>query len=991
MTAISKTPSRHVRGRLLAGLVCSNLLVLLLTGYSLNQSHDKYEKRAEALTQTVASALNQNLSHSVDKIDLALRTVADELERQLAAGGIDDAAMSRFMNRQKQRLPEVEAFRVANAEGYVILGDGVDKQARVTWADRDYFIYHREHNDRLLHIAKPVFGRVAQKYIVGFAQRYNYPDGRFAGVISAPIAISHFDEILSRHALGANGTIVLRDAALGLISRWPAISDQPAGKIGNTILSAQARTLLDSGVHQATFHTSNSADGFERTITFSRLDKAPMIAIVGVDRSHFFENWHAEVFNTSALALGFMAISLTLGVALLRLLSQAEKRQQALAEREDQLKTVIETVPDSIQFKDSEGRWLVANSVCLKLFGLTGHEWQGLSDRELAQHHPEMATTLMACEASDAAAWEQGVLTRHEDVFHNEQFGARHFDVVKVPLFDDNGQPHAMVVVSRDISERKQNEIELENHHRHLEELVIERTAALMETEARASHILNSSADGLYGVDRQGRITFINPAACALLGYQAADVIGHDAHALLHHSHADGTPYPASDCPSQNSLKLGENIRVDNEVYWHADGHPIAVMYASHPILHDGEITGAVTSLVDISQQRATAEARERALLAAENLARAKSEFLANMSHEIRTPLNGVLGFAEIGQRHSHNPERAADAFGKILSSGKRLLGVINDILDFSKIEAGKLSIEQTEVVIGEVIDHAIELVRDRANAKQLELSVELAPDLPASYIGDPLRTGQILLNLLSNAVKFTETGHIRLSVRRLDDKLVFTLNDSGIGMDSTQLEQLFNPFQQADASASRRFGGTGLGLAICKRILELMSGEIRVDSQPGVGTTIEFRLPYKPMTGPGRRRDLPAAAAQEKPLAGITMLVAEDDLMNQKVLLESLTDDGAEVTMVSNGREAVECVAELGPHAFDIVLMDVQMPEMDGYEASRRILELSPDLPIIAQTAHAMSDERDKCFAAGMVGHIAKPINQDELVRQVLHFLEPL
>ena len=311
MTAISKTPSRHVRGLLLAGLVCSNLLVLLLTGYSLNQSHDKYEKRAEALTQTVASALNQNLSHSVDKIDLALRTVADELERQLAAGGIDDAAMSRFMNRQKQRLPEVEAFRVANAEGYVILGDGVDKQARVTWADRDYFIYHREHNDRLLHIAKPVFGRVAQKYIVGFAQRYNYPDGRFAGVISAPIAISHFDEILSRHALGANGTIVLRDAALGLISRWPAISDQPAGKIGNTILSAQARTLLDSGVHQATFHTSNSADGFERTITFSRLDKAPMIAIVGVDRSHFFENWHAEVFNTSALALGFMANSLT--------------------------------------------------------------------------------------------------------------------------------------------------------------------------------------------------------------------------------------------------------------------------------------------------------------------------------------------------------------------------------------------------------------------------------------------------------------------------------------------------------------------------------------------------------------------------------------------------------------------------------------------------------------------------------------------------------
>jgi CheY-like chemotaxis protein len=356
------------------------------------------------------------------------------------------------------------------------------------------------------------------------------------------------------------------------------------------------------------------------------------------------------------------------------------------------------------------------------------------------------------------------------------------------------------------------------------------------------------------------------------------------------------------------------------------------------------------------------------------------------MSHEIRTPLNGVLGFADIGARHYQNSERALDAFTKIQTSGQRLLGVINDVLDFSKLDAGKLDIERTEVALEMVVDNTLELVRDRAAAKGLALQVELAPDLPRVCISDPLRMGQVLLNVMSNAVKFTEEGSVTLSLFRRDGMLVFRVVDTGIGMDAAQLQLLFNPFQQADASATRKFGGSGLGLAISKRILELMGGDIRVDSQPGGGTRVEFCLPCV------TAQPAPAAAVAveetiapgSKPLAGLSILAVDDESINRLILEEMLTDCGARVVMVDNGSAAVDRVAGDGPGAYDVVLMDIQMPEMDGYEAARRILERAPQLPVIAQTAHAFREELERCLAVGMVGHVTKPVDAETLVRAI-------
>ncbi|MDP3537608.1 MAG: ATP-binding protein [Azonexus sp.] len=985
------TTSRPLRATLIAGLLGCNLLVIALSGYSLHLSRGQYVLRAETLTQNITSALDQNLSSSIEKIDLALRTVGDELEEQLAGKGFNEQEMADFLARHEQRLPEVEAFRVANAEGRVILGKGLNKQVPVSWADRDYFRYHRDQADDTLQISKPRMGRVAKQFIVGFSRRYNYPDGSFAGVISAPISVGHFAMILAGYDLGPNGTIILRDKNLDLIARFPEISDQPVGQIGSASPSARLRQLTESGVLTETYYTPASSDGFQRTVTFRRLSKAPMIVIAGAASEDYLADWTTEVAKTSGMAVGFMLFSLLLGRFLLRLLTEAEQREKALADREAQLRTLVEVVPDSIQFKDGEGRWLIANNVCLRLFGLEGIGWHGMTDIQIGAAYPHLAARLAVCKNGDDAAWAAAKPYRAEESVTDVEGATLHFDVIKVPLFDDENNRRAMVVVGRDITARKQYEAELEKHQRQLEDLVQQRTSALLETEAKASHIVQSSADGLYGVDTDGFITFINPAACEMLGYQADQVIGRADHALFHHSRPDGTPYPLVECPSYNAMRLGQRVRVDNEVYWHADGHALPVMYAIHPMLHDGVTTGAVISFVDISEQSAMAEARERALKAAENLARVRSEFLANMSHEIRTPLNGVLGFADIGYRNYQNAEKARDSFAKIRQSGIRLLGVINDILDFSKIEAGKLNIEQTEVSIAEVINGTVEIVRDRADAKQLRLQIEIGVDVPQRCISDPLRIGQVLLNVLSNAVKFTEQGGIRLAVSLRRERLVFTVSDSGIGMNEAQLADLFNPFQQADASATRRFGGTGLGLAISKRILELMHGEVNVQSQPDAGTTVEFSLPYVPSASQENGSLVASKTptkAVEKPLAGISFLVAEDEVINQAILEENLIEDGARVVMVSNGREAVERVLRDGRDAYDIVLMDIQMPEMDGYEATRRILELAPDLPIIAQTAHAFIEEREKCLAAGMFGHVAKPIDSDallDLVRQLL------
>jgi signal transduction histidine kinase/DNA-binding response OmpR family regulator len=387
-------------------------------------------------------------------------------------------------------------------------------------------------------------------------------------------------------------------------------------------------------------------------------------------------------------------------------------------------------------------------------------------------------------------------------------------------------------------------------------------------------------------------------------------------------------------------------------------------------------------AFLDVYERKRSEELNQAARIEAERLARLRSEFVANMSHEIRTPLNGVLGLAQIGYRNNVGRPEVLNTFARIIESGRLLLGIVNDVLDFSKIEAGKLVLEKAPIDLGHLIDEISAMQSERATAKGIELHIDKSDSLPASCLSDPIRLSQILANLLTNAVKFTEKGQVTLWAGRADDQLRFTIADSGIGMNQEQLARLFAPFEQADSSTTRKFGGTGLGLAITKRLVDLMAGSIQVESKPGVGTTFEVRLPYAPVPEDATVTPLVPVPITGLPrLSHIRVLVAEDNEINRLILEDMLSVEGASLVLVENGRQAVDQVMHLGGRAFDLVLMDIQMPEMDGYEATRRILDMAPDLPIVAQTAHALSGEMERCRAAGMVDQLTKPIDCEKLV----------
>jgi PAS domain S-box-containing protein len=560
----------------------------------------------------------------------------------------------------------------------------------------------------------------------------------------------------------------------------------------------------------------------------------------------------------------------------------------------------------------------------------------------------------------------------------------------RVVEFDKDGKALRLMGVMLDVTKQK-----------HIEQ-------SLEEKKDQLELIFKAARIGAWDWDVARGVINFNDVYLDMLGYTPEEITGtiEEWESFVHPDELESTNAALDRALTGADDMYAKEIRMR-----HKDGHYVWTYDFGRVVTRDenGMALRMIGGHFDFDEKKKMEfefdqlQQHERELKLARDLAeestRAKSEFLANMSHEIRTPMNAIIGLTHLVLETELSGQQY-DYISRTQVAAESLLRIINDILDFSKIEAGKLEIEETEFNLGDILNSMVDILGVKANEKGLEFILNLDPQVPLTLLGDPIRLGQILNNLVSNSLKFTAQGRVTVSVsleaiRAQEADVKFEVADTGIGMTPEQKKVLFTPFTQADTSTTRKYGGTGLGLTISKRLAEMMGGKIWCQSEIGQGSVFGFTAKFKL----NQDEQIKANAAKKrakktnkellKNIEGAKILLTEDNEVNQLVASRILNNAGFLVDIAKNGLEAVDMVKKT---KYDLVLMDIQMPEMDGLTASRTIRALPgfADLPIVAMTAHAMSGDKELSIAAGMNDHVSKPINIAELFQALLKWIPP-
>lgn len=682
-------------------------------------------------------------------------------------------------------------------------------------------------------------------------------------------------------------------------------------------------------------------------------------------------------------------------IAVGRDITERKQFETKLQESEQRYKSLFEYNPAAVYSMNLQGDYLTANANLEKLSGypleeLLGNYYGPLvaeKDVEKTLHHFGLASR------GEPQSYDLTLI--HKDGHPVE------INTINIPIVVDH-QVVGVYGISRDITD----------HIRYTEQIE--------KLSKDYTLILNAVSEGIFGLDNEGRVTFINPAGAHMLGFEQSEITGHHYLDHIQQTAFDGNHYRPEESPLLRALQAGESHSSKDAVLWRKDGSSFLCEYQVTPLFDKGERKGAVVVFRDITNEQEIIRAKELA----EQADQAKSEFLAIMSHELRTPMNGIIGMTDLLAETDLDEEQRG--YAEIISqSSTSLLYILNEILDFSKIEAGKMTLTREPVSLRELLDSITELFMPKAREKNIELSCRIAGGVPELIMGDPARLRQVLVNLVSNAVKFTEQGRvlIRLDAEPGRDQsgltLTFSVKDTGIGIPSGKQPLLFQSFSQLHPSINRKYGGTGLGLAICKRLVELMGGAIAVESEAGQGSDFYFTLPVdidpegsravradgsaEPEPVPGEFTEqaraeaelgrLQSAAGSEMPVpvqgrwpasdyGTMRILVAEDHPVNQKLLLTMLDKRGYAADLVDNGEAALQAVLH---EPYDLVFMDVQMPGMSGLTATDSIRRKAPPAYqpyITAVTAYAREEDRKRCLAAGMDDFVGKPFLSADIDR---------